>query len=366
MKTCKKIIAILLTICIIGILLSIFTAVSEVGLLNYFSYSIFANITAEVNSPASDSSDPNTGTPEINESNERNAAKDPEGSSEEDATQNTADAEDTTEEARSNKSTNKDAIRKKKVEEVIRDLPEKMSRETTFWRRFPLDFNNLKVKDLAIFKRHAGESLLEYRFRINSLFSALCTSHAAGLLKDTDWDVLIRETNLCSIRQTISYEMRYLELAEQLALKNNEFDKFLSSSEAELLNIRRGTPRLQDSIGFLTEKGRRLKAYSNYMWLTKMVNLDSLKNPEYSFLKDLWKSTVVDTTKQPAERLPETYTEFYLYLKFPKELLASVVKETNGDPETLKDPEQVRTWLLFKEILKNDPRFFDELKRKPK
>ena len=52
---------------------------------------------------------------------------------------------------------------------------------------------------------------------------------------------------LCSNAQVMSYELRYLELAEQDALENEEYDKFLATVDSELLNIRRGRSKPQQN-----------------------------------------------------------------------------------------------------------------------
>jgi len=81
----------------------------------------------------------------------------------------------------------KSTTRKEKVEEVIVELPTRLTSQSKFLARFPLDFKGLKVEDLGVLARREGELMSEYKNRLNRTLSAMCTLHSVGLLeKDSD------------------------------------------------------------------------------------------------------------------------------------------------------------------------------------
>jgi len=246
MNTWKNYGLTILTITLIALLLkNISTAASDGGLHNYFNYCLFNNIVAET-SNADD-------VPPLEETSKGGAStEDPVEMQEK---QKTADLEKqlnnqheeqtnavTTEEKQNslNDVDKKKQAKEQKVEKIISDLPEKISAtNSTFLRRFPLELNEFDSEDADFLKRQDGESTTAYRHRYNRHLSALCTAKAGNALHGSNWNLIIEDTKLCSISRAMDYEQHYLELAEKEALERGEYDKFLQTTDSEMLDKKR-------------------------------------------------------------------------------------------------------------------------------
>jgi hypothetical protein len=360
MKTWQvRLTLLLLTTTLLGILLiNVLIVFHGVSWFDHLNYYIFANICAEspTDAPVPDSSveneTQNTTTGADGGSN--NVKTDDTGSLEDDSQQTGEGHDDKVEKA--NKSS-----KKAKTEEVIIELPEKISRISKNFMYFPIDFKDLKLDSFGGLEKKEDETMEEYVIRLNRIFSAICTLHAAGVLENTNWKVLIEQLKLCSTEQVSQYQMKYLLLTEEQAVKNNKYGDFVKTPESDLLNSRRSMGVSSQNPSVVAKKDQLAEANKNYNWLGSMLQLKALEKAEYNFLKIIWENTIVDKSKNASDptRLSEIYTEFYFYLTFPKELLKNVVVETGGDPEKFTDPKQVREWLFFLECLKKDPHFLD-------
>lgn len=366
------ILTILLTTLTTIILIYIFGAVSDVALHNYFNYCAFGNIWAEeataVNPPLNDEVAGGVEATEegiVKEDETSNASEKSESSNN---NENETNAKDKKNESTTGPDINKKEARQQKVEKIISDLPEKTAAPSIYWRRFPIEFTAFNPDDFGVLKRQEGESITAYRLRYHRFLSALCTANAAKTLKGSDWNLIIEDTNLCSVSQTMKYELHYLELAEKDALEKGEYNKFLQTTDSQVLNIKRGVSKPQGDSAELDEQNKIKKAYDNYCWVEQLSKFECFNKPEYAFLKAMWENTVIDKTKSETDptRLSSNQVEFYLHIELPKELLDDVIKENNGDPKFLKTSESIRFWLSMVEKSKRDPHFWDDIKPKKK
>ena len=69
---------------------------------------------------------------------------------------------------------------------------------------------------------------------------------------------------LCTSAQVLSYEMGYLTLTEELAVKKGDYVNFLKTSDAKILNIRRGIGVLIDSTKVVIKRDQQIEANLNY------------------------------------------------------------------------------------------------------